>query len=146
MSRVHFLWLVVAVSTHLGSTHPTSGPSSRVNKRAPLLDAFRFNTVSTYTTLDQDSDVASTAALKRDSDVVADEDGNAAVPYYVRAATSQVQEAVPNASFRIVGDYYVGTNNVGHVHFQQIIDGIDVDTANFNVNVGCRVLLQHTNP
>lgn len=141
MSRTRFLWLVVAVSTHLGSAHATRGTSSRVNKMAPLFDTYRFNTVSTYTTLDQDSDVPSIKTLKRDGDVVADEDENAAVPYYVQAATSQVREAVPNSGFRIVDDYYVGTNNVGHVHFQQIIDGIDVDTAYFKVNVGCRVAL-----
>lgn len=144
MSRIHFLWLVVAFSTQLASTHPTRGTSKHAGKRAPLFDTYQFNTVSTYTTLDQDNDIPSAAALKRDGDVVQDDDENAAVPYYVQAATCQVREVVPNASFRIVDDYYVGTNNVGHVHFQQVIDGIDVDTAYFKVNVGCRVAL-HTN-
>ncbi|KAG6353737.1 hypothetical protein INS49_005446 [Diaporthe citri] len=115
MSRIRFLWLVAA--------------------RAPLLDIYRFNTVSTYTTFDQDRDVPSSAASKRDDDVGADGYGNAAVPNYVQVATSQVREVVPNASFRVVDDYYVGTNNVGHVHFQQVIDGIDVDTADFKINI-----------
>lgn len=112
-----------------------------MDKRASLLDTYRFNTVSTYTTLDQDSDAPPIATFKRDGNVGADEDGNAAVPYYVQAAASQVRDIVPNASFRIVDDYYVGTNNVGHVHFQQIIDGVGVDTAHFKVNVGCLTAL-----
>lgn len=134
MSRMRLLWLVVAISTEFVSAHPMRGTSSRVDKRAALLDAYRFNTVSTYTTLDQNGDL--TAGLKRD-----DHDStNPAVPYYVKAATSQVRKIVPGASFRVADDYYVGTNNVGHVHFQQVIDGIDVDTAYFKVNVGCRVM------
>lgn len=137
MPRIHFLWLAVAFSTHLGSAHPARGASSRVYERAPLLDTYRFDTVSTYTTRDQDSDVLSIAALKRGVDVDAEGDGNTALPYYVQAAASQVREIISDASFRIVDDYYIGTNHVGHVHFQQIIDGIDVDTAYFKVNVGC---------
>lgn len=140
MSWIHFLWLVVAVSTHhLASAHPTRGTSSHVDKRASLLDTYRFNTVSTYTTLDQDNDAPPIATFKRNGNV---ENENAVVPYYVQAATSQVRDIVPNASFRIVDDYYVGTNNVGHVHFQQIIDGVDVDTAHFKVNVGCLTALK----
>lgn len=135
MSWMRLLWLVVAISTQFVSAHPTRGTPSRADRRAALLDTYRFNTISTYTTLDQNSDVSSTAGLRRD-----DHDStNSAVPYYVKAATSQVREIVPGASFRIADDYYVGTNKVGHVHFQQVIDGIDVDTAYFKVNVGRRV-------
>lgn len=138
MYQVHLVWLAFAVG--IGSAHPTRGTSSRVNERAALLDSYRLNTLSTYTTLDQDSGISSTAEWKRDGDV--DEQGNGAVPYYVQAATSQVQKIVPGASFRVVDDYYVGTNNVGHVHFQQIIDGFDVDNAYFKINVSWRVALQ----
>lgn len=137
MSRIHLLWLIVAVSTQLVSAHPTRGISSRVDETAPLLDTFHFNTVSTYTTLDQDNDAPSTAGLKRDDNVAADEDVNSVVPDYVQAATSQVQKIAPGADFRIVDDYYVGSNKVGHVHFQQMIDGIVVDNAYFKVNVRC---------
>lgn len=138
MSRTRLLCLVAAVSTQLVSAHPTRGVSSRADKTGPLLDTYHFNTVSTYTTLDQDKHVSSTAGVKRDHDADADKDVNSAVPYYVQAATSQVRKVVPGSNFRIVDDYYVGANNVGHVHFQQIIDGIDVDTAYFKVNVGFR--------
>lgn len=135
MSRMRLLWLAVAINAQFVSAHPTRGTSSRVDNRAALLDTYRFNTVSSYTTIDQYSNVSSTAGSRRD-----DHDStNPAAPYYVQAATSKVREIVPGASFRIAEDYYVGTNKVGHVHFQQVINGIDVDTAYFKVNVGRRV-------
>lgn len=137
MSRVRLLWLFAAVGVQLASAHPASGPSSRTDKRADLLETYRFNTVSTYITLDQNNDGSSTASLKRGNDADEDRDGDGAVPFYVRAATSQVLTAVPGAGLRLVDDYYVGANSVGHVHFQQVIDGIDVDNAHFKVNVGC---------
>lgn len=138
MPRTHLLCLVAAASTQLVSAHPTRGISSRADKTAPLLDTYHFNTVSNYTTLDHDNHDFSTAGVKRDDDADADKDVDSGVPYFVQAATSQVRKIVPGSNFRIVDDYYVGTNKVGHVHFQQIFDGIDVDTAYFKVNVGFR--------
>lgn len=134
MFTKHLLWLVMAVA----SAHPTHEASSGVGKAAPSLDTYRFNTVSTYVTLDLNGDVPSTADAKRDDEPNADHNGNETIPYYVQSATSHVRKTVPGASFRILDDYYVGTNNVGHVHFQQLIDGKDVDTAYFKVNVGRR--------
>lgn len=134
MCRNHLLWLVIAVA----SAHPTRETSSRVDKAPSLLDTYRLNTVSTYTTLDLNGDVPSISDVKRGDDANPDQIGDEAVPYYVQSATSHVRKIVPGASFRLADDYYVGTNSVGHVHFQQIIDGIDVDTAYFKVNVGRR--------
>lgn len=144
MSRIHLLWLFAAVGVQLASAHPALGPSSRTSKRAALLETYRFDTVSTYTTLDQNNDGSSTASLKRgnDADEDGDGDGDGTAPSYVRAATSQVLKAVPGASSRLVDNYYVGANSVGYVHFQQVIDGIDVDNAHFKVNVGCQVAPQ----
>lgn len=134
MHRQHGLWLVLAVA----SAHPARSPAglpSRVSKTAPLLDSYRFGTVSTYTTVDQvDANIASTADWKRRVGETVDETG--AVPPYVRSAASQARRIVPGADFRVEEDYYVGTNGVGHVHFQQIIDGTDVDTAHLKINVG----------
>jgi len=54
---------------------------------------------------------------------------------YVETASSLVKETAPNAQFRVVDDHYVGTNGVAHVNFKQIVNGIDIDNADFNVNV-----------
>ncbi|KAI5864481.1 extracellular metallo proteinase 1 [Durotheca rogersii] len=54
---------------------------------------------------------------------------------YVETATELVRSTAPDATFRLVEDHYVGTNGIGHVHFRQTIHGLDVDNADFNVNV-----------
>lgn len=54
---------------------------------------------------------------------------------YVETATELVRSIAPNATFRLVDDHYVGTNGVGHVQFKQTANGLDVDNADFNVNV-----------
>ncbi|KAH7027945.1 extracellular metallo proteinase MEP [Microdochium trichocladiopsis] len=54
---------------------------------------------------------------------------------YVETASAVVKEAAPNAQFRVVEDHYVGTNGVAHVNFKQTVNGIDIDNADFNVNI-----------
>ncbi|KAL2787665.1 extracellular metallo proteinase mep [Aspergillus keveii] len=55
---------------------------------------------------------------------------------YLAAAKQLVETLMPNATFRVVDDHYVGDNRVAHVFLRQTIDGFDVDNADFNVNVG----------
>jgi len=55
---------------------------------------------------------------------------------YVGTATALVKHVAPQAEFRLVGDHYVGTNGVAHVNFKQTAHGLDIDNADFNVNVG----------
>ncbi|PYH88615.1 extracellular metallo proteinase MEP [Aspergillus ellipticus CBS 707.79] len=55
---------------------------------------------------------------------------------YLDTATQLVQTIIPNATFRVVDDHYVGDNGVAHINFRQTIHGIDIDNADFNVNVG----------
>lgn len=54
---------------------------------------------------------------------------------YVETASAVVKDTAPNAQFRVVDDHYVGTNGVAHVTFKQTVNGIDIDNADFNVNV-----------
>lgn len=54
---------------------------------------------------------------------------------YVDTATQLVQKTVPGATFRVVGDHYVGDNGVAHINFKQTANGLDIDNADFNVNV-----------
>ncbi|KAK0130026.1 Fungalysin/Thermolysin Extracellular metalloproteinase 5 [Cadophora gregata f. sp. sojae] len=55
-------------------------------------------------------------------------------PTYVDTATTLVKSKFPNAEFRVVSNYVSG-NGVGHVTFKQTVHGIDIDTADANVNV-----------
>ena len=52
----------------------------------------------------------------------------------VSTATELVVKVVPGAEFRMV-ESYVGNNGVVHVYFKQTAHGLDVDNADFNVNV-----------
>ncbi|PWY84983.1 extracellular metallo proteinase MEP [Aspergillus heteromorphus CBS 117.55] len=67
--------------------------------------------------------------------------GNSSIPTfaeesYLDIAMRLVQGTVPGATFRLVDDHYVGDNGVAHVYFRQTVHGIDIDNADFNVNVG----------
>ena len=65
---------------------------------------------------------------------------------YVETATELVKTLVPEATFRIVDDHYVGKNGVGHVNFKQTVHGVDIDNADFSVHVRvlCAALLYDT--
>lgn len=85
------------------------------------LNAYRLKTASTYSN-------ASTAL----------EPGltNPLVPIdYVAAAIALVRSEVPGLEFRVVDDHYISSNGIAHVHFKQTVHGLDIDNADFNVNV-----------
>lgn len=52
-----------------------------------------------------------------------------------KIALKVAQTAVPSGAFRLLDDYYIGTNGVAHVHFKQTILGLDIDNTHVNVNV-----------
>ncbi|KAI1921601.1 Extracellular metalloproteinase 10 [Ophidiomyces ophidiicola] len=55
---------------------------------------------------------------------------------YVDVATRLVKQTVQRVTFRLVGDHYISDTGMGHVRFRQTINGIDLDNADFNVNIG----------
>ena len=54
---------------------------------------------------------------------------------YVKTAEELVKSKFPDLEFRTIKDHYVGSNGVGHVNFKQTVHGIDIDNADFHVNV-----------
>lgn len=54
---------------------------------------------------------------------------------YIDTATEFLRLTVPNATFRLLDDHYVGANGVGHAYFRQTVNGLDLDNGAFNVNV-----------
>lgn len=92
-------------------------------KRGVDIDSFRMPQVGDYNgakVTKESADIMSIA--KRDAS-------------YVDTASEVVKTVAPDAEFRVVKDHYVGSNGVAHVNFRQTIHGIDVDNADFNVNV-----------
>jgi extracellular elastinolytic metalloproteinase len=113
--------LASQVLGHPSSTHSSRRSTGALQPRVIDLSAFRLKALASYTnaTSTTESDIAS--LVKR-----AD---------YLDTATSLVQQIAPGAEFRLVDDHYVGDNGVGHVNFKQTVNGLDIDNADFNVNV-----------
>ncbi|KAL7785881.1 Fungalysin metallopeptidase domain-containing protein [Trichoderma ceciliae] len=107
------------------NAHPTKQPgaSSSLAKRGIDITKYELTTVSNYT---PSSDVEEEASLQ-----AVGLKGN-----YVDAATRAVKRAAPHAEFRVVNDHYVDVDGIGHVHFKQTAHGIDIDNADFKVNIG----------
>lgn len=61
---------------------------------------------------------------------------------YVAAAAAFVRARYPNAEFRQVDDNYVSSSGIGHVYFKQTVFGFDIDDADFNVNVCCKIVFR----
>ncbi|KAH8689236.1 Fungalysin metallopeptidase-domain-containing protein [Phaeosphaeriaceae sp. PMI808] len=53
-----------------------------------------------------------------------------------RTATELVKMTVPGATFRLADDHYVGSNGIAHFYFKQMANDLDIDNADFNVNIG----------
>ena len=104
----------------LGHSH-TSSPRS-LQKRTVDLNAYKLGVGASYTNnvMIEEQQPTFRAFTK---------------PTYVDTATTLVRSKFPNAEFRLVSNYVSG-NGVGHVTFKQTVHGIDIDTADVNVNVG----------
>lgn len=107
--------------------HPALVSSRRdINGRAVNFDTFRLGTKADYSNsgLTTKSGVAANVAAslsKRGT--------------YLETAQALVKQVVPGSEFRVVDDHYVGGNGVAHVNFKQVVHGLDIDNADFNVNV-----------
>ncbi|KAB8230273.1 Fungalysin/Thermolysin Extracellular metalloproteinase 5 [Aspergillus alliaceus] len=103
--------------------HPTH-QSHTLQRRIVDLNNFRLHSVAKY--------IDST---KSTGDAPSSFSGFAAQSY-VDTATQLVKNILPDATFRVIDDHYVGSNGVAHVNFRQTAHGLDIDNADFNVNVG----------
>lgn len=110
--------LASQANAHPAKRQPNDSPLS---KRGVDLDAFRLPELAKYVPQDEVPDI-SNARIAPSSD-------------YTKTAEEFVKSVVGKATFRLVSDHYVGTNGVAHVQFKQTVNDIDVDNADFNVNV-----------
>jgi extracellular elastinolytic metalloproteinase len=99
-----------------GSTLPNGGQKVDVNK-------FRLQTTAEY--------VPSLVLPRKNGSSPT----GLAAANYVKTATLFVKMMMPNATFRLVGDHYIGATGIGHVYFKQTSHALDIDNADFNVNV-----------
>ncbi|KAI2636683.1 extracellular elastinolytic metallo proteinase [Xylaria nigripes] len=103
------------------STHPTQSTRPWIRRRTVDLNRYRIT---------QNSEYVNGVAARADTKLHALKSGS-----YVDTATALVKSVAPNASFRVVEDHYIGTNGIAHVYFKQTAHGLDIDNADFNVNI-----------
>jgi extracellular elastinolytic metalloproteinase len=104
----------------LAASHPTSHGNA-LTRRAVDINAFRLTATSEYVNATVAVSEPSLRFLKR-----AD---------YLETATELVKSVAKDATFRVVEDHYVGSNGIAHVNFKQTANGLDIDNADFNINV-----------
>ncbi|OAL57494.1 extracellular metallo proteinase MEP [Pyrenochaeta sp. DS3sAY3a] len=105
------------------NAHPRPHGPYSLSRRAVDLDSFRVKVATTYknaTAVEADPSIPSLSKRAEAQDI----------------ATELVKTTIPDATFRLVDDHYVGNNGVAHFYFKQTANGLDIDTADFNVNVG----------
>jgi len=114
--------LASLVSLSAISVHGHPHARSTLTRRAVDLDSYRLKHAASY---------------KNVAEVVADPNINTLTKRASAqdVATDLVKATVPGATFRLVSDSYVGDNGVAHFYFKQTANGLDIDTADFNVNV-----------
>lgn len=114
--------------------HPLATRSQHWNlhKRAVDVNRFRLQTETVYVNSSV-ADTGSSLDRRQDAD-------------YVQVATDAVKKAVPKATFRLVDDHYVGKSGIAHVNFKQTANDLDIDNADFNVNVSNNLIEKLENP
>lgn len=119
--RSALLASLAVISAFNVNAHPTF--QSKLTRRSIDLDSFRVKIDTVYknaTSVESDPTIPSLRRRASATDV----------------ATELVKQIMPSATFRLVEDHYVGTNGIAHFYFKQTANGLDIDTADFNVNVG----------
>lgn len=117
---MHSTLLASLLSIALVGAHPT-GHEDSLQARGVDLNAFRLKAASEYVNASTSDSLVKARGVKRGD--------------YVTAATDLVKSVVSGATFRVVGDHYVGSSGIAHVNLKQTANGIDIDNADFNVNV-----------
>ncbi|UNI19444.1 hypothetical protein JDV02_005627 [Purpureocillium takamizusanense] len=121
--------LAISVQAHPRSQEPNESSPS---KRGIDLEKFRLPQVSEYT---------SSSSVKTDSSVASiNKRGD-----YLETAKELVKTIASGAEYRLVNDHYVSSDGIAFVHFKQTLYGIDIDNADFNVNVKDGKILSYGN-
>lgn len=116
-----FLLGSLAALSLTSSAHPSARKQWTPAKRTIDLDAFRLKVTADYvnaTSVVEDPPITTLNRRASAQDI----------------ATELVTKTVPSAKFRLV-ESYTGDNGVTHVYFRQTGNDLDIDNADFNVNV-----------
>jgi len=113
-------------TTVLAHPHAVAAPGAALYKRAVNIDTYKNKLpaaapryVTNEVIVEGEKKQPNRRAAAADNDI----------------ASALVKSSHPGAEFRLVSSYS-SRNGVTHVSFKQTAHGIDIDTADFNVNVG----------
>ncbi|PVI02155.1 extracellular elastinolytic metallo proteinase precursor [Periconia macrospinosa] len=124
--RSFLLGSLAALAVQNANAHPTysglSQSSRMLSRKAVDLDSFRLKTKSDYKNSVSIKEDPSLASLVKRADPES-------------TATELVKTTFPGAEFRLSKDQYAGSNGVTHLYFKQTANGLDIDNADFNVNI-----------
>lgn len=112
--------LGATLNVYAHPSHSEPRWKQNLSKRSLELNDFRLGATSAYTGSDVTSKDASLHLLKRSD--------------YVETASALVQKMFPDAEFRVHSNY-IDNLGKGHVYLKQTLHGLDIDNADFNVNV-----------
>lgn len=106
-------------SLALGHPNPRQSDAARgIN-----IANFEYSTPSVYSNSDETRDNVLASSIQPGES-------------YTNTAENFAKSMFPALTYRLVDDHYVGDNGMGHVYLKQTHHGLDVDNADFNINVG----------
>ncbi|KAF7553705.1 hypothetical protein G7Z17_g3441 [Cylindrodendrum hubeiense] len=114
---------LAGLAANRANAHPARREphSAALSKRGIDLDAFRLPELAEYVANEEVVEDPVMTVSKRET--------------YVETAKDLIKSVLEDATYRLVEDHYVGSNGIAHVNFKQTVNGIDVDNADFNVNI-----------
>ncbi|KAL6408847.1 prepro-neutral protease [Ilyonectria robusta] len=123
MMRSFLMLGLAGLAINKAQAHPArrQPQGAALGKRGIDLDSFRLPELSEYVANEEVVADPLMTISKRET--------------YVETAEDLVKSVADGATFRLVEDHYVSSNGIAHVNFKQTVNGIDVDNADFNVNV-----------
>lgn len=127
MMRSFLMLGLAGLAINKAQAHPArrQPQGAALGKRGIDLDSFRLPELSEYVANEEVVADPIMTISKRET--------------YVETAEDLVKSVAGDATFRLVEDHYVSSNGIAHVNFKQTINGIDVDNADFNVNVSISI-------
>ena len=106
----------------VGASHPAKRNTQIHSRGVANLNAFRLVPMSSYTNAERTIAKRDTITSSRSSNPL-------------DVAKAHVKDKNPDAKFRVVDDHYTGSNGITHIRFKQTMHDIDIDNADYNVNV-----------
>ncbi|KAF2762893.1 hypothetical protein EJ05DRAFT_432919 [Pseudovirgaria hyperparasitica] len=113
---------LTGVVAHPFRTDVERPAAANIQRRTVDLNKFRLPAKAQYTQNEKVREENINGSIQKRADAV-------------ETATELVKKTFPDASFRVVPDYYTGDSGITHIHVRQTAHDLDIDNADFNINI-----------